>query len=286
MIDRNTPSKENIAVKFPHLCSGLLVAALALTFFASNSAGQAAPASGQAPAKKAAPAAGAKSAPAGGAKTAHASFDPALLHPATLKAQAPENFQVKFETSAGDFTVTITRAWAPLGTDRFYNLCKHHFFDGAPFFRVVPNFIVQFGLGAYPAVNKAWDSAKIQDDPVKETNRAGTLTFATAGPNTRTTQLFINFGNNAPLDRQGFAPFGEVTEGMDVVKKINAEYGERPDQGQITSEGKAYFEKAFPKLDIIKTTTVIGEPAPAHHAAPATKPAAKPAPKPAPKPQS
>src|SRR5271169_1046256 len=120
------------------------------------------------------------------------SFDQALLHPANLKDQAPETFQVKFETTAGDFTIKITRAWAPLGADRFYNLCKHNFFDSAAFFRVVPGFIVQFGIGAYPAVNSVWQSANFKDDPVKESNRPGTLTFATAGPNTRTTQLFIN----------------------------------------------------------------------------------------------
>ena len=185
------------------------------------------------------------------------SFDQALLHPANLKDQAPETFQVKFETSAGDFTVNITRAWAPLGADRFYNLCKHGYFDDAAFFRVVPGFIVQFGLGAHPAVNTAWRSANIKDDAVKESNRPGTLTFATAGPNTRTTQLFINFGNNAGLDRQGFAPFGEVTSGMDVVKKIYAGYGEKPDQGQITTQGKAYMDKNFPKIDSIKSTTIL-----------------------------
>jgi peptidyl-prolyl cis-trans isomerase A (cyclophilin A) len=185
------------------------------------------------------------------------SFDQALLHPANLKDQAPETFQVKFETTAGDFTVKITRAWAPLGADRFYNLCKHNFFDSAAFFRVVPGFIVQFGIGAYPAVNAVWQSANIKDDPVKESNRPGTLTFATAGPNTRTTQLFINFANNAGLDRQGFAPFGAVTGGMDVVKKIYAGYGEQPQQHLITSQGKAYLDKNFPKMDSIKTTAII-----------------------------
>jgi cyclophilin family peptidyl-prolyl cis-trans isomerase len=190
------------------------------------------------------------------AKGQYMSFDQALLHPANLKDQAPETFQVKFETTAGDFTIKITRAWAPLGADRFYNLCKHNFFDSAGFFRVVPGFIVQFGIGAYPAVNSVWQSANIKDDPVKKSNRPGTLTFATAGPNTRTTQLFINFASNAGLDRQGFAPFGAVTEGMDVVKKIYAGYGEQPQQHLITSQGKAYLDKNFPKMDSIKTTTI------------------------------
>ncbi len=244
---------------------GLLVAGFCLVFFAVNAAGQE-PASGQAaPAKKSA-----------SSGAAHKSgYDQALLHPAALKATAPDTFQVKFETTAGDFIVTVTRAWAPLGADRFYNLCKHHFYDGASFFRVVPGFVVQFGLTGNPAVNAVWEKARFQDDPVKETNRPGTLVFATAGPNTRTSQLFINLGNNGALDRQGFSAFGEVTDGFDVVKKINSQYGEQPDQGKITSEGDAYIDKNFPKIDKIKATTIIGEPA-----APAKKPAAKPAAKP------
>jgi cyclophilin family peptidyl-prolyl cis-trans isomerase len=185
------------------------------------------------------------------------SFNQALLNPANLKTKAPETFQVKFETTAGEFTVKVTRAWAPLGADRFYNLAEHHFFDGAAFFRVVPNFIVQFGLGAHPEVNKVWHMASFKDDPVKESNRPGTITFATAGPNTRTTQLFINFGNNGFLDRQGFSPFGEISSGMDVVKKIYSGYGEQPDQHQITTKGKAYLEQNFPKMDTIKSTTIV-----------------------------
>ena len=192
-----------------------------------------------------------------GKGTTHMSFHQALLKPASLTGQAPESYQVKFETTAGDFTVKVTRAWAPLGADRFYNLVKHGYFDGAAFFRVVPGFIVQFGLGPHPEVNHAWRSANFKDDPVKESNRPGTITFATAGPNTRTTQLFINFGNNTFLDKQGFSPFGEVTEGMDSVKKIHAGYGEKPDQGQITSQGNAYVEKNFPKLDTIKATKIV-----------------------------
>jgi peptidyl-prolyl cis-trans isomerase A (cyclophilin A) len=184
-------------------------------------------------------------------------FKQTLLKPAEMKAQAPDTFQVKFETSAGDFTVKVNRAWAPLGADRFYNLVDHGFFDGAAFFRVVPNFIVQFGLGPHPEVNGVWRGASFKDDPVKESNRPGTITFATAGPNTRTTQLFINFGNNNFLDRQGFSPFGEVTQGMDVVKKLHASYGEKPDQHQITTKGKAYLEQNFPKLDTIKSATIV-----------------------------
>ncbi len=149
-------------------------------------------------------------------KPAAASSTASLLHPALLNAKAPADFKVEFTTTAGDFVVEVHRDWAPLGTDRFYNLVRHGFFTNASFFRVVPNFVVQFGLNASPAVNKVWDDAKIQDDPVKQTNSRGRLVFATAGPGTRTTQLFINFGDNGRLDGMGFAPFGEVIDGMDV----------------------------------------------------------------------
>lgn len=189
------------------------------------------------------------------ARTRHMT-DPALLRPASLNAKAPETFDVKFTTTKGDFVVQVNRSWAPLGADRFYNLVKHGYFNGAAFFRVVPGFVVQFGLSADPAVNRAWHAANIKDDPVKQSNRPGTLTFATAGPNTRTTQLFINLGNNAALDNQGFAPFGQVTSGTDVVQKIYSGYGERPDQGQITNQGKAYLDKNFPNLDTIESTTI------------------------------
>jgi peptidyl-prolyl cis-trans isomerase A (cyclophilin A) len=197
-----------------------------------------------------------------------------LLNPATLKAQAPDAYKVKFTTTKGVFVVQVTRAWAPLGADRFYNLVKNGFFDGAGFFRIVPGFVVQFGLSADPAVNKAWKTATIPDDPVTQTNRRGYLTFATAGPNTRTTQLFINLVDNARLDSMGFSPFGEVSEGMDVVDKLNSEYDEQPNQGQIEAEGRSYLEKNFPRLDIVKTAAVLTAPAaakPAAHPAGATK---------------
>jgi peptidyl-prolyl cis-trans isomerase A (cyclophilin A) len=223
------------------------------------------------PSPSAAPAAQHKSTT--GARTA-THTDPALLHPATLKAQSPAEYDVKFTTTAGDFVVHVTRASAPIGADRFWNLVRHGFFTNAAFFRVVPGFVVQFGLNANPAVNKAWDGAKIQDDPVKETNHAGTLTFATAGPNTRTTQLFINLAENPRLDGMGFAPFGTITSGVDVVQKIYAGYGEQPDQEQITEHGKTYLDKNFPKLDVIKAA-IVTSPLPAtpvHHT---TAPAAK-----------
>jgi len=184
-------------------------------------------------------------------------MDPALLHPETLTAKAPDSFEAKFVTTKGDFVVKVTRSWSPLGADRFYNLVKHGYFTDAPFFRNVPGFIVQFGLTGDPEVNRAWRNANIKDDHGSQSNRPGTIVFATAGPNTRTTQLFINFGNNTFLDSQGFTPFGEVTSGMDVVKNLYSEYGERPDQGAITNQGRAYIEKNFPKIDSIKSATIV-----------------------------
>ena len=182
---------------------------------------------------------------------------PSLLNPASLTAKAPADFKVKFTTSAGDFVVEVHKDWAPLGADRFYNLVRRGFFTNASFFRVVPGFVVQFGLNADPAVNKVWEQAKIQDDPVKQSNNRGTLVFATAGPNTRTTQFFINFANNGRLDGMGFAPFGEVIDGMDVVDKIYAGYGEQPRQDLITAQGDAYISQNFPKIDRIKFARVV-----------------------------
>jgi peptidyl-prolyl cis-trans isomerase A (cyclophilin A) len=200
-----------------------------------------------------------------------------LLNPAGLTRVAPATYKVKFATTAGDFTVEVHRDWSPLGADRFYNLVRNKFFNGETFFRVVPNFIVQFGLNGDPKVNHAWENAKIKDDPVKQHNTRGTVVFATAGPGTRTTQLFINLRDNTgSLDPQGFSPFGTVTEGMENVDKIYAAYGERPDQGGITDQGDAYINKNFPSLTRISSTTLIlpeGTAAPAapKKAAPATK---------------
>jgi peptidyl-prolyl cis-trans isomerase A (cyclophilin A) len=189
-------------------------------------------------------------------RTTHMTTDPALLHPSELKAKAPEVYDVKFSTTKGDFVVEVVRSWAPIGADRFYNLVKHGFYNDAAFFRIVPGFVVQFGLSADPAVNRAWHNADIKDDPVTQSNKPGYLTFATAGPNTRTTQVFINLGDNSGLDRQGFAAFGRVTSGMDVVQNLYSGYGEQPDQGSITNQGKAYTDKNFPKLDSIKSATI------------------------------
>ncbi len=187
----------------------------------------------------------------------------ALMNPAAATETAPEKFKAKFETSKGDFVVEVYRDWAPQGADRFYNLVKIGFFNDVRFFRVLSGFVAQFGINGDPEVMKAWREAKISDDPVKETNARGTLVFATAGPNTRTTQLFINFGNNANLDGMGFSPFGKVVEGMDVVDGLYAEYGEGaprgmgPNQGLIQSQGNTYLKESFPKLDYVKTATIV-----------------------------
>jgi peptidyl-prolyl cis-trans isomerase A (cyclophilin A) len=198
---------------------------------------------------------------------------PSLLNPASLRARAPEVFKARFTTTKGDFVVEVHRDWAPLGADRFYNLVRNGFFTNAAFFRVLPGFMVQFGMSANPAVNKAWEDANLKDDPVKQSNKRGMLTFAkTSQPNSRSTQLYINFGDNTGLDPQGFAPFGTVTEGMDVVDMIYSGYGERPDQSRITDEGDAYLVKNFPMIDKIKMAKILpAEPAaaPADKAAPA-----------------
>jgi peptidyl-prolyl cis-trans isomerase A (cyclophilin A) len=179
-----------------------------------------------------------------------------LRTPSALTEQAPATYKAKFDTSKGAFVVEVHRDWAPKGADRFYNLVKNGFFDDTRFFRVVPDFMVQFGINGDPNIQKNWANANITDDPVKQSNKRGYITFATRGANTRTTQMFINFKDNAGLDRQGFAPFGEVVTGMDVVDKITSQYGEKPNQGSIQAEGNAYLNKEFPKLDYIKKATI------------------------------
>lgn len=185
-----------------------------------------------------------------------------LRNPAGLNDPAPATFKANFETTKGSVVIEVHRDWAPIGADRFYNLVKSGFFDEVRFFRVISGFMAQFGIHGNPGVQSAWRGANLKDDPVRQSNKRGTITFATAGPNTRTTQFFINFGDNVGLDKQGFAPFGEVVSGMAVVDKINAEYGEGaprgkgPDQGRIQSEGNAYLSKEFPRLDYIKSATI------------------------------
>jgi peptidyl-prolyl cis-trans isomerase A (cyclophilin A) len=189
------------------------------------------------------------------AARAAAAPPPSLLHPATLNAKAPAVYSVAFTTTKGKFVVTVHRAWAPLGADRFYNLVRAKFFDGVTFFRVVKGFVVQFGISPSPAVSKALTDAVIKDDPVKTSNAIGTITYADAGPNTRATQVFINLGKNTFLDKQGFAPFGTVTSGMSVVEKLYSGYAEQPTgaQDQVIHQGNAFLKKHFPKLDSIVT---------------------------------
>jgi len=174
-----------------------------------------------------------------------------------FQAQAPATFRARFTTSAGVFTIEARRESAPIGVDRFYNLVRNGYFDGIRFFRVVPDFIVQFGIHGDPTVSAVWRRQQMSDDPVVQGNGRGFITYATAGPNTRTTQMFINFKANNFLDGQGFAAFGQVVEGMDAVDGINAQYGESPDQGRIQSEGNAYLEQRFPELDYIIRARVV-----------------------------
>ena len=217
------------------------------------------------------PAAPARRAPAG---------RPSLMSPSSLKATAPATYKVKVVSTKGEFTIEVHRDWAPLGADRFYNLVKNGFYDDATFFRVIPNFMAQIGINAKPAVTKVWDTAAIKDDPVKQSNTRGFVTFATSGPNSRTTQIFINFKDNSFLDKMGFSAFGSVVEGMDVVDKLYSGYGDGPPEGRgpaqdkASSLGKPYLDKNFPELDSIKTARIVGEPGPPVGPAPAKKPAA------------
>jgi peptidyl-prolyl cis-trans isomerase A (cyclophilin A) len=189
-----------------------------------------------------------------------------LRDPARAQERAPSVFRVRFDTTKGPFVVEVHRDWAPRGADRFYNLAKVGFFDDIRFFRVIAGFMVQFGIQGDPAVAAAWREATVQDDPVKQSNRRGMVTFATAGPNTRTTQIFINFKDNAGLDGQGFAPFGQIVEGMSVVDSLFSGYGEGgpgggPDQARLQAEGNAYLKRDFAKLDSVKTARLIAAPA-------------------------
>jgi peptidyl-prolyl cis-trans isomerase A (cyclophilin A) len=190
---------------------------------------------------------------------AAAAAPPQLLHPDTLHAKAPSTYRASFVTTRGTFVVTVHRAWSPRGADRFYNLVRARFFDGVTFFRVVKGFVVQFGISPDPKVSKAWQTATIKDDPVKASNTPGTITFADAGPDTRTTQVFVNLGDNAALDGRGFSPFGRVTSGMRVVNALYGGYGEEPTskQQEISTQGNAYLQKQFPKLDHIETARIL-----------------------------
>jgi peptidyl-prolyl cis-trans isomerase A (cyclophilin A) len=185
-----------------------------------------------------------------------------LGNPSALREQAPAVYKAKFDTTKGTFVVEVHRDWAPNGADRFYNLVKSGFYNDTRFFRVISGFMVQFGINGDPKVSAPWREARIPDDPVKQSNKRGYITYAMAGPNTRTSQVFINFGDNASLDRQGFSPFGRVISGMNVVDKLNPEYGEGaprgrgPDQSRIQMEGNTYLARDFGRLDYVRKATV------------------------------
>jgi len=185
-----------------------------------------------------------------------------LGNPAALNEQAPAVYKVNVDTSRGSFVIEVHRDWAPLGADRFYNLVKNGFYDNDRFFRVIAGFMVQFGINGDPKVSAVWREARIKDDQVRQANQRGYISFATGGPNTRTTQVFINFGDNRALDRMGFAPFGRVVSGMDAVDALYSGYGEGapsgngPDQQRVQSQGNAYLTKDFAKLDYIKKATI------------------------------
>ncbi|MEE8141882.1 MAG: peptidylprolyl isomerase [Planctomycetota bacterium] len=190
--------------------------------------------------------------------------NPALFDPALAQEQAPEKFRAKFETTKGDFVMEITRDWSPNGADRLYNLVKIGYFTDVPFFRVVPNFMAQFGVHGDPKVNRSWGDANIQDDKVIESNQKGYVTFAKTGaPNSRSTQLYINYRDNSNLDGMGFAPIGQVVDGMAVVDSLYSGYGDGPPHGRgpnqmrFKDEGNAYLKKDFPNLDYIKQATLI-----------------------------
>jgi len=183
-----------------------------------------------------------------------------LLQGCSSEKPGPAQYKVLLQTSRGDVTIEVIRDWAPRGADRFYTLVKDGFYDGAEFFRVIRSpepFMAQFGINGDPKVTEKWANSNLQDDPVTQHNTRGMVSFATAGPNTRTTQLFINYGDNSRLDATGFSPFGRVMSGMEVVDQFYADYGEDPDQSRIESEGNTYLKKEFPKLDYIKTAKIV-----------------------------
>jgi peptidyl-prolyl cis-trans isomerase A (cyclophilin A) len=187
-----------------------------------------------------------------------------LDKPESLSEKAPDVYRARFATSKGDFVIEVQRDWAPNGADRFFNLVKNGYYDETRFFRVVRGFMAQIGIHGKPEMNNLWRDQRIADDPVKKSNLRGFVSFATAGPGTRTTQFFINFADgNSRLDGMGFAPFGQISSGMDVVDALYAEYGEGapqgqgPNQGRIQGEGNAYLLRDFPLLDYVKQATIL-----------------------------
>jgi len=202
-------------------------------------------------------------APAPAEEVTPAEVAPALLNPQAAKETAPDLYKVKFETTEGDVVLTVHREWSPKGADRFYNLVQIGYFTDIAFFRVIDGCMTQFGIHGDPRVSKAWENASITDDPVVKSNHRGMVSFATSGPNTRTTQMFINVADNARLDPMGFSAFAEVTEGMEVVDKLYSGYGEGaprgrgPFQGRIQSHGNAYLKADFPELDYLKSASIV-----------------------------
>lgn len=197
-------------------------------------------------------------------KEPEAEVDPKLLDPTAANEDPPDKFKVKFDTTEGEFVVEVDKSWSPEGAKRFYNLVKIGYFQDVAFFRAVSGFMVQFGIHGSPRVNAVWRNARIKDDPVKQSNKKGYVTFAkSSAPDSRTVQIFINYKDNANLDAMGFSPFGKVTEGMEVVEKLHTGYGDSPpngrgpDQGRFQSEGNAYLERGFPDLDYIKSATLV-----------------------------
>ena len=192
-----------------------------------------------------------------------------LAEPTQLTATAPDVFRARVETSKGAFVIEVHREWAPLAADRFYNLVRNGFYDGTRFFRVRPGFMAQFGLNGDPGIQAAWQRASLRDEPPTKSNTRGYVSFAKENlPNTRFTQIFVNYGDNSYLDEQGFAPFGQVLTGMEVVDKLfSPPRDNEPDQRRILREGNGYLQKEFPQLDFVKKATIV----PAGAAAPAPR---------------
>ena len=188
---------------------------------------------------------------------------PALLDPSLATERAPDVYVVKMETTAGDFKIEVHREWAPLGADRFYNLVKIGYFTDVAFFRVIAGFMAQAGFHGNPAVSQVWLNSRIKDDPVTQSNSQGMVTFANGGPDTRSAQIFINYGDNSYLDKSGFAPFGRVVEGFESVTELYSGYGEGqpngkgPAQGKIYRSGNEYLKADFPELDYITRASVV-----------------------------
>ena len=192
-------------------------------------------------------------------------YNPMLLTPDSLTATAPDVFRARFETSKGDFVIEVHREWSPTGADRFYNLVSNGFYDDVRFFRVISGFMAQFGIHGDSAVAAAWRPQRIDDDPVMQSNTRGFVTYAMGGANTRTTQIFINFGDNSRLDDMGFSPFGQVVEGMEVVDQIYSDYGDTEPRGtgpnprSIQLRGNDYLNDDFPNLDFVRQATIVSE---------------------------